>query len=433
MSQPNQKAKKIDLLLHGAAQVLTCTGASPSDLGVLKNGWVAVSGERIIGIGEGNDTFEVFKALGNIDANPFQTLDVSGKVVAPGFVDCHTHLVFGGSRVDEYIAKLPRGDKTILESRNIKTGLEASMIMTREATETRLFEDAKLRLSHMLISGTTTAEIKSGYGFSTEHELRQLRVIQRLKQAQPIDLHSTFLGAHGWSPDMTKGEYLQLLLEEMIPEVGRSGLATACDVWCDEGYYTAAESERILSKALSVGMKPKIHTDAYSYIRGSDLAADMKMLSADHLNFTPYQAMEKLAAAGVTGVLLPGTDFNVNHPTLADPGMMLKAGMTLALGTNLNPGNYIESMPFILILACKRHGMTPEEAIRAATRGGAAALGLESDRGSIEPGKRADLQIWDTDRYENIIYRQGTNLIGEVIKNGCLVVDTTATRREINE
>lgn len=431
MSQPNQKAKWIDLLLHGAAQVLTCTGVSASDLGVLNNGWVAVSGERIIGVGEGKETFEVFKALESIDASPSQTLDVSGKVVAPGFVDCHTHLVFGGSRVDEYIAKLPRGDMTMLERRNIKTGLEASMDMTREATAARLFEDAKLRLNHMLLSGTTTAEIKSGYGFTTEHELRMLRVIRQLKHAQPIELHPTFLGAHGWPADMRKSDYLRLLLEEMIPEVGRSGLATACDVWCDEGYYTAAESERILSKALSMGMKPKIHTDAYSYIRGSDLAADMKMLSADHLNYTPFQAMEKLAAAGVPGVLLPGTDFNVNHPNLTDPGLMLKAGMTLALGTNLNPGNYIESMPFILILACKRHGMTPEEAIRAATRGGATALGLESDRGTIEPGKRADLQIWDTDRYENIIYRQGTNLIDAVIKNGRLVVDTTAIRREI--
>jgi imidazolonepropionase len=424
--------KKIDLLLEGAAQIVTCQGNAPDALGVIEQGWIAISGERIAAVGQGRTDLEAFKAQEVFDFTQTGIINVSGKVVAPGFVDCHTHLVFGGSRVDEYVARLPRGDLASLSRRHILTGLEASMRMTREASENHLFEAAKVRLEHMLAAGTTTTEVKSGYGFTTAHELKQLRVIRQLGDTQPIELHPTFLGAHGWPSEMKKSDYIGLLIEEMIPAVGRSGLATACDVWCDEGYYTATESEKILSAALSAGMKSKIHTDAYSLIGGSELAADMKMLSADHLNHTSFEIMEKLAAAGVPGVLLPGTDFNVSHPRPFDPGLMLKAGMTLALATNLNPGNYVESMAFVLILACRRHGMTPEEAIRAATRGGAAALGLEADRGSIESGKRADLQVWNTDRYENMIYRQGTNLVERVIKNGKQVIGPSSMvwRRE---
>lgn len=413
--------KKINLLLTGAAQILTCAGNDPSSLVVLEQAWVAISDGRIAAVGQGQSALATLKEQGDYDFTDAKILDVTGKVVAPGFVDAHTHLVFGGSRVDEYVAKLPRGQMTILKQKKIKTGLEASTSMTRSATEEDLFRDAKKRLANLISGGITTAEIKSGYGFSTHHEIKQLRVIQRLRESQPMDLHATFLGAHAWPSDMKKKDYIELLLGEMIPEVGRSGLATACDVWCDEGYYTAKESEQILGAALHFGMRPKIHTDAYSDIGGSELAAEMKMLSADHLNHTRFETMEKLASAGVPGVLLPGTDFNVDHPKPFNPGLMLKAGMTIALATNLNPGNYIESMALVLILACRRHGLTPEEAIIAATRGGAVALGLENDRGSIASGKRADLQIWNTDRYENIIYQQGANLVETVIKNGQIV------------
>lgn len=429
MNTPVESTKKATLILKDAAQLLTCAGSNPSHLEVLADGWVVITGDRIAGVGQGAKALEVFRLASGLDFSNPEEVSLSGKVLAPGFVDCHTHLVFGGSRVDEYVAKLPRGDAESLKRRGIPTGLAASMAMTREATEEALVESAGHRLKNLMASGITTAEIKSGYGFTTEHELKQLRVIQKLKGLQPVDLHATFLGAHGWPSDMTKADYMDILLSEMIPEVGRSGLATACDVWCDDGYYTAAESEKILSRALDFGMKPKIHTDAYSLIGGSELAVEMGMLSADHLNYTTYDIMEKMAAAGIPGVLLPGTDFNVQHPVLTQPGLMLKAGMTLALATNLNPGNYVESMAWILVLACRRHGMTPEEAIRAATIGGALALGLQEDRGSIEVGKRADLQVWNTDRYENIIYRQGANLVETVIKNGQPIVGRLAAER----
>ena len=429
MNIPVESTKKATLILKDAAQLLTCAGSNPSHLEVLADGWVVITGDRIAGVGQGAKALEAFRHTSGIDFSNPEEVSLAEKVLAPGFVDCHTHLVFGGSRVDEYVAKLPRGDAESLKKRGIPTGLAASMAMTRAETEEALVESAGHRLKNLMSSGVTTAEIKSGYGFTTAHELKQLKVIQKLKALQPVDLHATFLGAHGWPPDMTKEAYMDILLSEMIPEVGRSGLATACDVWCDDGYYTAAESEKILSKALDVGMKPKIHTDAYSLIGGSELAIEMGMLSADHLNYTTYDIMEKMAAAGIPGVLLPGTDFNVQHPVLTQPGQMLKAGMTLALATNLNPGNYVESMAWILVLACRRHGMTPEEAIRAATMGGALALGLQEDRGSIEVGKRADLQVWSTDRYENIIYRQGANLVEMVIKNGQPIVGRLAAER----
>lgn len=420
---------KTHLILKHASQLLVCSGKDPSALEIMPDGWVVISGERIAGVGQGRTSLEYFLQAGGFDAEQAEEMDLTGKVLAPGFVDCHTHLVFGGSRVDEYVARLPRGNPESLSRRGIATGLAASMAMTREASEASLLESARQRLTHLMVSGVTTAEIKSGYGFTTEQELKQLRVIERLKTEQPVDLHGTFLGAHGWPSGMEKADYLSALLTEMIPEIGHAGLATACDVWCDDGYYTAAESEQILLKAMDYGMKPKIHTDAYSLIGGSQLAADMKMLSADHLNFTTFELMEKLADAGVTGVLLPGTDFNVQHPIPSNPGLMLKAGMSLALATNLNPGNYVESMAWVMVLACRLHGMTPEEAVIAATIGGAKALGLQEDRGSIEVGKRADLQIWNTDRYENFIYRQGYNLVETIIKNGRPMVTETALER----
>ena len=276
----------------------------------------------------------------------------------------------------------------------------------------------------MLRAGTTTAEVKSGYGLETETELRQLRVVRRLGDMQPISLHPTFLGAHAWPPDMKKERYLDLLVEEMIPRVAGEGLAEFCDIWCDEGYYTAAECRRVLLCAKRAGMLPKIHTGAYSYIGGADVAAELEAVSADHLNYTPEPALRRLAEAGVVGVLLPGTDFCVGHPHPFQPGPMEACGLKTALGTNLNPGCRIESMRFAMVLACRRHGMDPEAAMVGATLHAAEALALEDRVGSLEPGKAADIQIWDTADYRTAIYHIDRNPVELVIKNGDIVVDT---------
>jgi len=405
----------LDTLISGAAQVLTC--AAGSGIGLRADVQVGVRDGRIACVDSPQAVAERFDIATAI------VIDATGKTVLPGFVDCHTHLVFGGSRADEYVASLEGISKGEMARRGIKTGLAASMESTRGASDDQLAAQALDRLRNMLRNGTTTAEVKSGYGLSTEAELRQLRTVARLRKEQPITLHPTFLGAHMWPPDTSKAEYLELLISEMIPRVAEEGLAEFCDIWCDDGYYNAEECGRVLRCAQRAGMLAKLHTGAYSYIGGADLAAEIGAVSADHLNFTPPSALRKLAQAGVAGVLLPGTDFCVNHPKPFQLRPILDAGVTTALGTNLNPGCWVESMRTVMVLACRRHGMLPEQALVAATLHGAMALAVEEDTGSLEAGKNADIQIWDTSDWRTAIYRIDRNPVEMVLKGGRVVVE----------
>lgn len=266
-------------------------------------------------------------------------------------------------------------------------------------------------------------ESKSGYGLATDAELKILAVNKLLRESTPLDIVSTFLGAHGWPADQAKADYIDLLTREMIPRVAAEDLAVYCDIWCDEGYYTAEESEQILKTALDHGLRPKIHTDAYSYIGGSDLAAAMKMASADHLNYTPPAVIKKLAENSVVGVLLPALDFAVRHPQPFDYLAMKEQGLTVALATNLCPGCWTESMQFVMALACRLYRMSPAEAMVATTRGAAKALNLEDHYGTLEIGKYADLQILDVPSYEHVVYRLGGNVVVQVYKKGKLIVD----------
>ncbi|GIO05595.1 imidazolonepropionase [Brevibacillus reuszeri] len=416
MNKQVQKSRA-SLIIQNAAEVVTCRGADVSSVERIPGGWVAIAGEEIIAVG----TREQVAA--EVDMEHADVIDASGKVVAPGFVDCHTHLVFGGSRVQEYAAKMTIDDPTELARLGIQTGIQVSVEMTRKATEEQLFQTARERLARMLHAGTTTVESKSGYGLTTTDEIKMLHVNAKLAKIMPVDIISTFLGAHGWPAHLPKEVYMGVLLDEMIPWVSGLGIATYCDVWCDDGHFTAQESEKILRAALDAGLQPKIHTDAYSYVGGSDLAAEMGMVSADHLNYTPPAVMQKLANAGVTGVLMPALDFAVRHPRPFDARAMIDSGMTVALATNLCPGCWTESMQFVMALACRLYRMSPAEALRAATIGGAMALGLGNDRGSIEVGKLADLQIWSVQAYEHVIYQLGGNVVERVIKRGKQVVD----------
>lgn len=408
---------KVDLIVKNCSQVLTCKEDSKDLIGVIENGWIAVKGETIIAVGTKEEVEN------KVDYKYANIIDGTGKVAAPGFVDCHTHLVFGGSRVKEYVAKLTSDNLDELVKKGLKTGLNASIEMTKETTEDVLVIESLKKLDRILAAGTTTIEIKSGYGIDLDTEIKQLRVNQRLKDLSPIDIYSTFLGAHYWPKEMGKEKYIDFMISDVMPVIAENKLAEFCDIWCDDGYYTAEESRKVLQAGVDFGMIPKIHTDCYSYIGGSDLAADMRMASADHLNFTPRSAMKKLAQAKVAGVLVPGTDFSVNHHRPFDPRPMIEEGMIIALATNLNPGNWVESMQFSMVLACRQHSMSPEEAIRAATLGAAYALKLEGDRGSLEEGKLADIQIWDTPIYEDVVYKLGGNLVQKVIKRGKLVID----------
>lgn len=405
-----------DLVIANASELVTGKGDGRT-LTVTGGCWLAVQGERIMAVGPEGEVAPF------IDNELTRVINAAGKVVAPGFIDSHTHLVFGGSRVEEYSARLTTSDPAELEKRGIKTGIMVTVEQTRKASEEELFGGADARLKKMLASGTTTVESKSGYGLSAESEIKLLKVNKLLNNSSPVDIVSTFLGAHGWPADIPRERYIDILISEMIPKVAKLGLARFCDTWCDDGHYSARESEAILKAALDHGLQPKIHTDAYSYIGGSDLAADMKMVSADHLNYTPAAAMKKMAEAGVTGVLMPALDFAVKHPRPFDYREMKKQGLPVALATNLCPGCWTESMQFVMAMACRLYEMSPAEALLAATIGGASALGMEEHYGSLVVGKYADIQIWDVPKYEHVIYRLGGNIVEKVIKKGVLVID----------
>ncbi len=412
---------KADLVIDNAAEVITCVSTANDPLGRIANGAVAIAEGRIIA------AYPRAKLEQSVDLAEAEVVDAGGKIVAPGFVDCHTHLVFGRSRVKEYALKMTHSVADI-ETTGLKTGIPASIAMTREATKEDLFSGAMDRLSRMLRYGTTTVESKSGYGISWPHELKMLRVNQRIDQAQPIDVISTFLGAHDFPPEIDREDphqraaYIRELTDEMMPRVAEEKLAEFCDIYCDVGYYTAKESATVLKGGIRHGLAPRIHTDAYANIGGSSLAAELPAVSADHLNYPSPEEMRRMAASGVVGVVLPALDFAVAHPDPFAARPMIEAGMTLALGTNLNPGNWTESMQFVMQLACRNHGMSPEEAMLAATTGAARVVRREQHIGCLAQGFQADIQIWDLPGFEDIIYRLGNNAVWMVIKNGKIVV-----------
>jgi imidazolonepropionase len=408
---------KADLILENAREVITCEPRGSDPIGRIREGSVAVRDGRILSAGPQSLIAE------EVDLSSARVIDVSGKVVAPGFVDCHTHLVFGMSRAQEYALRMTLSLDEV-RARGLPVGIPASIQMTREASEDELFEAAAERLQHMLRGGTTTVESKSGYGINRLDELKILRVNQRLNQLGPIDIVSTFLGAHDFPPEIDRTDagarngYIETLIQNTIPEVAELGLAEFCDIYCDDGYYTAEEATRILKTGIQAGLKAKIHTEAYSNIGGARMAAELPAVSADHLNYATPEELSGLAQAGVVAVGLPALDFAVAHPKPFDARAIIESGATFALATNLNPGNWTETMHWVMVLACRRHQISPGEAMLAATLGGAKALCRESEIGSLVPGKLADIQIWDLPSLEDFIYRLDRNPVVGVIKRG---------------
>ncbi len=413
-----------DLLIDNAIEVITCVPTENDPLGRIQNGAVAVADGQILATASRVDLEERF------DLTEAEIIDAEGKIVAPGFVDCHTHLIFGRSRVEEYALKMTHSVSEI-EAMGLKTGIPASIAMTRDASEEELFDGAMDRMKRMLEYGTTTVESKSGYGISWPHELKMLRVNQRLDQDQPMDVVSTFLGAHDFPPQIDRNDpkqrasYIRELTQEMIPQVAEKKLAQFCDIYCDVGYYTAEESKTVLTAGMDNGLAPRIHTDAYANIGGCSLAAELPAVSADHLNYPTEDEMRRMAQNKVVGVVLPALDFAVAHPDPFDARPMIEAGMTLALGTNLNPGNWTESMQLVMQLACRNHGMAPQEAMLAATSGAARAIQRDHQIGCLSEGYKADIQIWNLPSFEDVIYRIGNNAVEMVIKNGKIVVRRT--------
>lgn len=407
--------KRADLVIKNAKQLLTCRDDAKDLIGLMEGGWVAVTGGTISAVGGKSEVEPMIGEGTNI-------IDATGKVVAPGFVDSHTHLVFGGTRVGEYFAKIEKLTPEEIQRRGIKTGILTTLIPTREHDIETLYEESADRVRDMIRSGTTTVESKSGYGLNRETEIKQLRVNRMIEDRLPVSVASTYLGAHGWPHEYKKEDYIELLVNELIPEIGELGLAEFCDAWCDEGHYTAEDCRVILEAGIKAGMRPKLHEGGYSYIGGAEVAAELRAISADHLNYDPRPSLRRMAEAGVVGTPLPGIDFAVGHALPFDPQPMLEEGLELAIATNCCPGVWCTSMPFIIILACRRHGMSAERAIRAATIAGAKALGRQDRIGSIEAGKNADIAVWNLEQYQDVAYHYMTNPIGVVIKDGKVVV-----------
>ncbi len=407
---------RADLAIYNASQLLTVASKGPkvapdmSDLGLIEDGALAIKEGRIALVGKGSEV--------RAQAEAKEALDASGKVVMPGFVDPHTHLVFAGSRVDEFEMRL-RG-ATYLEIMAAGGGIMSTVRATRAASMEELLAQSRQRLDRMLACGTTTAEVKTGYGLNTAQELKMLEAIKGLDETHPIDLAATFLGAHA-IPQEYKGrseEYMDMVVREMLPQAAQEG-PRFCDVFCDKGAFTLAQSRRVLEAAKAWGMDLKIHADEFKTLGGAALAAELGATSADHLICTPEEELRLLAEAGTVAVLLPGTPFGLGEERYAPARRMVELGLPVALGTDLNPGTcWCESMQFVMALAARKMGMTAAEAIVASTLNAAYALGKGAEVGSLEVGKKADILILETSDYRDLAYRFGGNLVARVFKRG---------------
>ena len=382
-------------------------GAEQGRIRILRDAWILVEDGKISGIGTGDPPIL-----------PGRRVDAGGKLVTPGLVDAHTHLIFGGWRQNELGLKLH--GVSYLEILARGGGILSTVKSTREASEEELYDKARAALEEMLALGVTTVEAKSGYGLDQETELKQLRVIRRLNETQPVDLAATFLGAHALPTEYQNDReaYLRLLCGTVIPRVAEEGLAEFCDVFCETGVFTAEESRRILEAGKRHGLIPKIHADEIDPIGGSQLTKEVGAISAEHLIVCPTEGIDAMAEAGTVACCLPATSFYLGS-TYAPVRDMIRAGVPVALASDFNPGSCPSlNLQFVMNLGCLRYKMTPEEVLTAVTLNGAAAINRADSIGSLEPGKKADLVIWDAPDLDYICYRMGSNLAEIVIKDG---------------
>ncbi|AMV10607.1 imidazolonepropionase [Geobacillus thermoleovorans] len=415
------------LFVRRARQLVTLAGSSAaplvkekmSDLHIIENGSVWIEHGTIVAVGADDELARQFADR----LAEAEVIDAKGKTVTPGLVDPHTHLVYAGSREHEWTMRL--GGATYMEIMNAGGGIHATTKATREASEEMLYEESKRRLDQFLLHGVTTVEAKSGYGLSLEHEIKQLEVAKRLDDTHPVDIVSTFLGAHAVPPEWKHDpdEYVRLVIDEMIPEVSRRGLAEFNDVFCERGVFTPDQARLILEAGKEHGLTPKIHADEIEPYGGAELAAEVGAISADHLLRASDEGLRRMAERGVIGVLLPGTAFFLMTKA-ADARRLIDAGVPVALATDCNPGSSpTVSLPLVMSLACLHMGMTPAEAMAAATINAAHAIGRAHLVGSLEPGKKADLVIFNVPNYMQIMYYYGVNHAVTVIKGGKVVVN----------
>ena len=404
--------KTVDILIKNASELVTLKGPNAprtkqqmSDLSIINNGSIAIHDGKIVEIGK------------NLNYSTEKTIDAHGKTVMPGFVDSHTHLVFAGSREFELDMKLK--GFSYMDILKKGGGIFYTVNKTRKASDDQLIKQSKTRLDTMLLYGTTTCEAKSGYGLDTKTELKILKVQKQLQKIHPIDIVSTFLGAHAIPKELGSDEYINQIIDEMLPKT--KGLARFCDVFCEKGVFTVDQSRRILEAGKEYGLTPKIHADEIVDTGGAGLAAKVGAVSADHLLMSSDTGLKAMAKSGVIGVLLPGTPFSLMMKDYSNARKMIKLGVPVALATDLNPNCFTENMQFMVQLACLNMKMTPAEAVTAATFNSACAIGLNDRIGSLEPGKQADILILNCPNHTFIPYHFGVNLVDTVIKNGGLI------------
>ena len=384
---------------------------------ILEDGFIAIKDGKILAIGSGEPDNDLKGPDTHIE-------DYTGKIATPGLIDCHTHLVYGGSREHEYAKKL--NGATYLEILAEGGGILSTVRATQEASYDELYDKSERLLNYMLDYGVTTVEAKSGYGLEWETELKQLNVVKELNQKHTIDLVSTFMGAHAVPEgDFDKSEaFIDDIIENMLPKVKEENLAEFCDIFCETGNFTAEQSRRLLTAAKELGFKLRIHSDEIDSIGGVDVAADLHTTSAEHLMVIPDEGIKRLAEADVIGNLLPGTTFSLIEDTYAPARKMLDAGMAITLSTDCNPGSCPTiNIQFIMQLGCLQMRLTPVEVLNAVTINAAYSVDSGDSIGNFAEGKKADIAIFDAPNIDYIQYFFATNLIQDVYKNGEKVVE----------
>ena len=406
----------LDLLIKNIGELATAQGKTPKK--GTAQGEVQISHQVSIGITDGKISY-----VGPEEEAPTakQTYDAEGCLVTPGLVDAHTHLVFGGWRQHELPQKL--AGATYLEILKGGGGILSTVRNTRAATEEELVEKTKNLLDQMIAHGTTTVEAKSGYGLSTVEELKQLRVVRALQETHPVDLVSTFMGAHA-IPEEYKNDrasYVKLVCEEMIPTVAKEKLAEFCDIFCETAVFDIEETRKILNCAKGYGFGIKLHGDEIDPIGGGELAGDLGALSAEHLIEASDAGIEAMAKSGTIGVLLPATSMYLDK-SFARARKMLDTNMAVAVATDFNPGSSPNfNMQIPMTLACLKYRLSPKEALTAVTLNGACAIRRGDLVGTIEVGKQADIVVWDAPDLNFLFYRYGNNQVKKVIKKGNLI------------
>lgn len=422
---PEETQPEVDLLIIGAGELVTMAGGPRrgrrlKDAAVIRDGALAARQGRIVDVGPADEV------LARVHTGPgTRIIDAHGRAVIPGLVDPHTHLCFAGDRAEEFAMRL--GGATYQEIAAAGGGILSTVTATRAASQAELVQLGLRRLDQMALAGTTTVEIKSGYGLTTLDELKQLRAIREMAKRHPLDVVPTFMGAHEVPPEYRsrRQAYVDLLVEEMLPAVAADpGLARYVDVFTEQDVFSVAESRRILKRARELGFGLKVHADELSSLGGAALAGSMGAASADHLLFADDAGLRQMAQAGTVAVCLPGTAFCLMNVPYADARRMVDLGCTVALASDFNPGSCpAYAMPFMITLACMHLGLDPSEALAAATINAAAAIGMQARVGSLEVGKQADLVILDAPSHRHIPYRMGYGIVASVLKKGRLIVE----------